>query len=93
MSYTPLDVFLAASWVITAWEGLVAFDDEVKFIWTCVCCLPSENHMERDSCLALVCHIPPISSGCIFLGNTLRWLCRRKFLFDSSCGVDLTIEV
>ena len=36
IAYTTLNVFLAASWAITVWDGLVVFDDEVKFIWTCV---------------------------------------------------------
>ena len=40
----PPERFLAASWVITVWEGLATFDDEVNFIWTCVRrILPSET--------------------------------------------------
>jgi hypothetical protein len=54
----PLNVFLAASWAITVWEGLVTFDDEVDFIWTCVRhILPSETTWNMTPSMPRTAHI------------------------------------
>lgn len=32
-AYTSSFVFLASSWVIMVWDGLVTLDDEVQYVW------------------------------------------------------------
>ena len=41
-----LNIFLAASWVIIVWDGVVTFGYEVTFIWPCVLLSSMSNCIE-----------------------------------------------